>query len=192
MPFPEYQKLTPPPETQQKDDVLQRLSDGLYVRWLTYRGKTMHLKAWCDHLGLRRDTVVKRLNALGWSVERALSEPTAARTPWRKYRNTVEKHVLSPEPKTEKEQRDLERYFLRNNRSVTEEHKLFQKEFGETKKIAYLRLVKEGRYLKFQRRKAEIRAQCKKARIVPFPSKTAIFYMALKDFPPMDASGENE
>ena len=41
---------------------------------LTYRGRTQNRAAWAKQFGLKYFTLVRRLK-LGWSVERALTEP---------------------------------------------------------------------------------------------------------------------
>jgi hypothetical protein len=43
-------------------------------RWLEYAGEKRTVADWCEQLGLRRDTVHKRL-AGGWTVEEALTIP---------------------------------------------------------------------------------------------------------------------
>ena len=49
-------------------------------RILEFRGERRCLVEWCELLGLRTDTVGKRL-AAGWSVERALSIPARHKAP---------------------------------------------------------------------------------------------------------------
>lgn len=49
-------------------------------RLLAYRGETRALVAWCELLGLPRDTVRKRLEA-GWSVAESLETPVRAKAP---------------------------------------------------------------------------------------------------------------
>jgi len=44
-------------------------------RLLTFRGKTVTLVEWAEELGFNVNTLTTRLNKLGWSVERALTEP---------------------------------------------------------------------------------------------------------------------
>lgn len=44
-------------------------------RLLTWRGRTMAMSAWAEELGMSKNTLVTRLNKLGWPLERALSEP---------------------------------------------------------------------------------------------------------------------
>lgn len=51
----------------------QRLNSRAHLRPLTFNGETRLLKDWAEHLGLRRVTLSRRINQLGWSVERALS-----------------------------------------------------------------------------------------------------------------------
>jgi hypothetical protein len=46
---------------------------------ITYNGKTQSPKAWAKELGMNVNTLWGRLNAHGWSVERALSTPTRPR-----------------------------------------------------------------------------------------------------------------
>lgn len=47
-------------------------------RMLTYNGKTQCLAAWAEETGINRSAIVARLQ-LGWSLEAALTTPTAAR-----------------------------------------------------------------------------------------------------------------
>lgn len=49
-------------------------------RLLEFRGESLPIATWCERLGLRRDTVWKRL-ADGWTVEKALTTPTRAKAP---------------------------------------------------------------------------------------------------------------
>lgn len=44
-------------------------------RSLTYNGRTMLLAEWSDELGMKRTTITQRIDAYGWSVEKALSTP---------------------------------------------------------------------------------------------------------------------
>lgn len=46
------------------------------TRWLTHAGKTMMLSEWADHTEVHEETIRRRLDA-GWSVERALTEPSS-------------------------------------------------------------------------------------------------------------------
>lgn len=46
-------------------------------RKLAFNGTTMNVADWARHLGISPQTLSGRLNARGWSVERALSEPVA-------------------------------------------------------------------------------------------------------------------
>lgn len=43
-------------------------------RWLTFNGKTKCLSDWAEELGIKRTTLIMRLDSYGWSVERALSQ----------------------------------------------------------------------------------------------------------------------
>lgn len=53
----------------------QQMRNTRRVRRLTLNGITLSLPDWADKLGMTRHTLRTRLNKLGWSVERALSEP---------------------------------------------------------------------------------------------------------------------
>ena len=44
-------------------------------RLLTFRGRTQSLAAWAEETGISQFTLSTRVNTLGWSVERALTEP---------------------------------------------------------------------------------------------------------------------
>ena len=46
-------------------------------RYLTFNGQTKCLVDWADECGLKRTTLIQRLNAYGWSVERALTTPAS-------------------------------------------------------------------------------------------------------------------
>lgn len=52
-----------------KEQALNRSSN----RFLTYEGKTKHLGIWAEELGIKRTTLTQRLNAYGWSIEKALT-----------------------------------------------------------------------------------------------------------------------
>lgn len=43
--------------------------------FISYKGITLTMKQWAETLGLRYDTLAKRLNKLKWSPERALTNP---------------------------------------------------------------------------------------------------------------------
>ena len=43
---------------------------------ITFKGQTQTLTYWCHTLGLKFDTVERRINLLGWTPERALTTPT--------------------------------------------------------------------------------------------------------------------
>ena len=45
---------------------------------LTFRGKTQIITAWADELGISADLIYKRIG-LGWTTERALTQPPKAR-----------------------------------------------------------------------------------------------------------------
>jgi hypothetical protein len=45
------------------------------VRLITHGGRTQTLAEWAREAGLKPGTVTRRLNKLGWSIQRALSEP---------------------------------------------------------------------------------------------------------------------
>lgn len=44
-------------------------------RFLTFNGKTMCVAAWAEHVGIPPCTLRTRINTLGWSTERALTQP---------------------------------------------------------------------------------------------------------------------
>lgn len=44
------------------------------IRYLSYRGKTLSLAEWARRIGVNANTLTMRLNAYGWTVEKALSE----------------------------------------------------------------------------------------------------------------------
>jgi predicted DNA-binding transcriptional regulator AlpA len=44
-------------------------------RMITFKGETKNMAQWCTELGLSQKTISQRINGLGWSGERALSEP---------------------------------------------------------------------------------------------------------------------
>jgi hypothetical protein len=48
-------------------------------RYLTYNGETHTMAEWAEIKGLSEQTLAKRLNKHGWSVERALTTPTQKR-----------------------------------------------------------------------------------------------------------------
>jgi hypothetical protein len=52
----------------------QALNTRQNVRW-TYGGKTQTITEWSTELGIKVITLWQRVNAYGWSVERALSTP---------------------------------------------------------------------------------------------------------------------
>lgn len=47
----------------------------------THKGRTLTLGEWADSSGLSRGLLMDRVNRLGWSIERALTEPTGRRMP---------------------------------------------------------------------------------------------------------------
>lgn len=51
-------------------------------RWITFGGETLCVTAWAERLGIPGSTLSARLTRLGWSEQRALSEPL--RLPGRK------------------------------------------------------------------------------------------------------------
>lgn len=59
------------------EDIFSRRNRGL--RLLTYKGETLSMAEWCRRLKLNYVTVRQRLNAYGWSVERAFETPNAGR-----------------------------------------------------------------------------------------------------------------
>ncbi len=44
-------------------------------RFIEYNGQTKSLAEWCEELGMTYDVVIQRILKLGWSVERAFTEP---------------------------------------------------------------------------------------------------------------------
>ncbi len=48
-------------------------------RLLTHNGKTMSVAEWSEVAGINKSTLSKRVNAYGWSVGRALTEPVRRR-----------------------------------------------------------------------------------------------------------------
>ena len=48
-------------------------------RRLTFDGLTLSMAEWADRVGLPKATLERRLNAPGWSLARALSEPSGPR-----------------------------------------------------------------------------------------------------------------
>lgn len=42
---------------------------------ITYKGQTLNLKQWADKLGINKNTLSKRINRSGWSIEKALNTP---------------------------------------------------------------------------------------------------------------------
>ena len=45
------------------------------LRMLTFRGETRCCAEWADIVGLTRNTIYRRLDRLGWSVEKTLTTP---------------------------------------------------------------------------------------------------------------------
>lgn len=45
------------------------------VKLYTFAGKTMNLVQWAQETGIHIKTLRDRINQLGWSIERALTEP---------------------------------------------------------------------------------------------------------------------
>lgn len=45
-------------------------------RLITYRGRTMNVKEWAAHFGIKHATLSKRLTTYGMSFEQAISKPT--------------------------------------------------------------------------------------------------------------------
>ena len=48
-------------------------------RTLTHQGRTQTMAQWADECGLKPTTLKRRLDKLGWPLERALSEPVRGR-----------------------------------------------------------------------------------------------------------------
>lgn len=45
------------------------------MRMLTFDGQTLHLREWERRTGINHTTIIHRLDKMGWSVERALTQP---------------------------------------------------------------------------------------------------------------------
>lgn len=56
-------------------EVKENVRNRSNTRMVTYLGIKKPLATWCEELNISYDMVKQRLNALGWSVERALTEP---------------------------------------------------------------------------------------------------------------------
>lgn len=58
-----------------KEQALNRRSN----RIIEFRGTTMTIYQWAKQLGVKRTTLSQRLNAYGWSIEKAFTTPTRKR-----------------------------------------------------------------------------------------------------------------
>lgn len=45
------------------------------MRMLTFSGQTLHLREWERRTGINHTTIIHRLDKMGWSVDRALTQP---------------------------------------------------------------------------------------------------------------------
>jgi len=61
------------------DKALQSRMPNHKTRFITYKGMTMNIKQWADHLGIKYCTLIGRLATRKWTVERALSTPSINR-----------------------------------------------------------------------------------------------------------------
>lgn len=60
--------------TSQPD--VKRASSGRYLtRFLTYQGKTQHIRQWSEELGIPITTIVRRIEQLHWTPEKTLTTP---------------------------------------------------------------------------------------------------------------------
>jgi hypothetical protein len=46
---------------------------------ITYQGETMCMFDWADRAGINRNTFSRRINGLGWSIQRAMTTPASTR-----------------------------------------------------------------------------------------------------------------
>lgn len=58
-----------------KEQALNRRSNRL----ITHKGMTKHITTWAKELGIKRTTLSQRLDAYGWSVDKALTTATKER-----------------------------------------------------------------------------------------------------------------
>lgn len=49
--------------------------------FVSYRGETLCIKDWAEKLGIPYDRLLTRIRKLGWSFERAISEPSKRKAP---------------------------------------------------------------------------------------------------------------
>lgn len=47
------------------------MNNTRHNRLIEYKGVTKTLSSWCNELGLKYDRVERRLNKLGWTIEKA-------------------------------------------------------------------------------------------------------------------------
>jgi len=52
------------------------LSETRHNVWYTYNGVTKTVCQWAEHIGVVKNTLQNRLRRYGWTIERALTEPT--------------------------------------------------------------------------------------------------------------------
>lgn len=52
----------------------EQLQNTSRIRHLTYNGQTLSLADWARKIGINANTLTMRLNAYGWTVEKALSK----------------------------------------------------------------------------------------------------------------------
>lgn len=58
----------------------QNTANRRTARLITFNGRTQSLSEWAEELQVHPSLIVSRIDEFGWSVERALTEPTADRT----------------------------------------------------------------------------------------------------------------
>ena len=69
------------------DSKTQANNRGDFVFKITYKNKTQTLKQWCEELGLKYQTILKRIQVHNWPVEKALETKTDAREKLITYKN---------------------------------------------------------------------------------------------------------
>ncbi len=69
------------------DSKTQANNRGDFVFKITYKNRTQTLKQWCEELGLKYQTILKRIQVHHWSVEKALETKTDAREKLITYKN---------------------------------------------------------------------------------------------------------
>ena len=58
--------------------VREQLRNTRRTRMLEHAGRCQCLQAWADEIGIRAITIARRIDHLGWSVEKALTTPVGA------------------------------------------------------------------------------------------------------------------